>query len=247
MNKILFLIPIYSFKNKFKPIDLKLIRSYLLGLVLSMTTLMSGAQNKVFTGGASYYAKRFEGRKTANGEIYSNYDMTCASRTLKFHTFLKVTNLKNNLVTIVRVNDRGPYAKNRIIDLTEQAARIIGSYKHGITKVKLEIIQPSQNTDSIEKNFMTNQIVDADGRITIPSGYTISIWRTRDFDHALLLAKYLQQEEYIQSFYVGKKNQNGRPLYHILVLNIATQQEALKLKDFWERKGFMRVRMMENF
>lgn len=52
---------------------------------------------------------------------------------------------------------------------------------------------------------MTNQIVDADGRITIPSGYTISIWRTRDFDHALLLAKYLQQEEYIQSFYVGKK------------------------------------------
>jgi len=247
MNKILFLIPAYSFKKLLKPIDLKLLRSYWIGFALSLTTLTSVAQNKVFTGGASYYAKKFEGRKTANGELYSNYDMTCASRTLRFHTFLKVTNLKNKLVTIVRVNDRGPYAKNRIIDLTEQAARIIGSYKHGITKVKLEIINPPENADSLEKYFLQEQVIDAEGKVVNPTGYTISIWRTRDFDHALLLTKYLQQEEYIQSFYVGKKNQNGRPLYHILVLNISTQEEAVKLKDFWERKGFMRVRMLEKF
>lgn len=247
MNKNQFFLSAYSSNILFKHIDFKLFRIHWIGFVLSLTVFTAGAQNKVFIGRASYYAKSFEGRKTANGEKYSNYDMTCASRTLAFHTFLKITNLKNNLVTIVRVNDRGPYAKNRIIDLTEQAARIIGSYKHGITKVKLEIIQPPQNADSIEKIFMTDQIIDADGLTTTPSGYTISIWRTRDFDHALLLAKYLQQEEYIQSFFIGKKNQNGRPLFHILVLNIATQEEAFKLRDFWERKGFMRVKMMEKF
>ncbi|HRB37321.1 MAG TPA: hypothetical protein PK134_00285, partial [Bacteroidia bacterium] len=70
MNKILFLIPAYSFKKLLKHIDLKLLRSYWIGFALSLTTLTSVAQNKVFTGGASYYAKSFEGRKTANGELY---------------------------------------------------------------------------------------------------------------------------------------------------------------------------------
>ena len=125
--------------------------------------------------------------------------------------------------------------QNRIIDLTEQAARIIGSYKHGITKVKLEIIQPSQNTDSIEKFHDKSNC-----RCRWPNYNSFRLHyqylATRDFDHALLLAKYLQQEEYIQSFMLAKKS-NGRPLYHILVFEYCHTAKALKLKDFWERKA----------
>ncbi len=205
---------------------------------------MSFAQK--FTGGASYYAKSFEGRKTANGERFSNYDMTCANRNLPFHTFLKVTNLKNNLTTIVRVNDRGPYAKKRIVDLSEQAARIIGIYQKGVTHVKLEIIKPPAIADSLEKSMTENTITDADGKAAHANGYMLSIWRTRDLSHAMLMINQLHELEYIQSFYVLKKINDKRPLYHILIMNIASIQEAEKLRDYWTRKGFMRVKFLES-
>jgi rare lipoprotein A len=204
-------------------------------------------RGQTIIGGASYYAKTFEGRKTANGELFSNYDMTCASRTLSFNTFLKVTNLKNNLTTIVRVNDRGPYAKNRLLDLTEQAARMIGCYKHGVTKIKIEILSKPHHTDSLKKLLPENKIMDGNGILASPTGYSLSIWRTRDFSHALFIANQLHDQEYIQSFYVGMKLNNKRPLYHVLITNIATHEEAERLKNFWEHKGFMRVYLAERF
>ncbi len=87
---------------------------------------------------ASYYSKRFTGCTTASGERLSEELMTCAHRTLPFGTMLKVTNLSNDKSVIVRVNDRGPYAKGRIIDLSWGAARAIGMIQKGITKVLVE-------------------------------------------------------------------------------------------------------------
>lgn len=87
---------------------------------------------------ASYYGKKFHGRKTANGEIFDMYKLTAAHKTLPFGTRVLVTNIKNGRSVTVRINDRGPFVKGRIIDLSYEAARRIGIT--GIAKVKLVII-----------------------------------------------------------------------------------------------------------
>ena len=89
---------------------------------------------------ASYYAEKYHGRKTANGEVFNMYAMTCAHKTLPFGTVLRVTNLKNNKSVDVRVNDRGPFVKGREIDLSKAAAQKLGMIKTGTANVKIEIL-----------------------------------------------------------------------------------------------------------
>jgi len=91
-------------------------------------------------GMASYYSYPFHGRKTASGRVYNKYKLTAAHRTLAFKTKVKVTNLKNDRTVVVTINDRGPFIRGRIIDLSWEAARRLGMLKKGISKVKLEII-----------------------------------------------------------------------------------------------------------
>lgn len=90
------------------------------------------------TGIASYYNDKHEGKKTASGEIFRQEKFTAAHRTLPFGTMVKVTNLSNGRSVTVRVNDRGPFAKGRLIDLSKAAAREIDLIKMGITKVSIE-------------------------------------------------------------------------------------------------------------
>ena len=89
------------------------------------------------TGVASWYGPDFHGKRTSNGEIYDKEKLSCAHRTLPFGTFVLVRNLDNDSSVVVRVNDRGPFAKDRIIDLSEAAARIIGMIPTGTARVSL--------------------------------------------------------------------------------------------------------------
>ncbi len=92
----------------------------------------------IATGMASFYGARFAGRRTANGEIFRPSKMTAAHKTLRFGTRVRVTNLRNNKSVVVRINDRGPYAKRRIIDLSRAAARKIGMVQSGVARVRLQ-------------------------------------------------------------------------------------------------------------
>ncbi|HED38175.1 MAG TPA: septal ring lytic transglycosylase RlpA family protein [Ignavibacteria bacterium] len=87
---------------------------------------------------ASWYGPRFHGRLTANGEIYNQMALTAASKTMKFGTLLKITNLKNKKSVIVRINDRGPYIKGRQLDLSKGAAIKLGMIPKGVIKIKVE-------------------------------------------------------------------------------------------------------------
>ncbi|MDX2005732.1 MAG: septal ring lytic transglycosylase RlpA family protein [Meiothermus sp.] len=92
-------------------------------------------------GWASWYGPRFHGRLTANGERFNTYAMTAAHRYLPFNTRVVVTNLINGRNVTVRINDRGPFIRGRIIDLSFAAARQLGFYNSGITRVSLRIIR----------------------------------------------------------------------------------------------------------
>lgn len=104
---------------------------------------MSGMQTVVEAqyGVASYYGKDFHGRKTASGEPFNMYDYTCAHKRFPFGTKLRVTNLSNKKSVIVRVNDRGPFVKGRIIDLSYAAAAKIDMIRSGLIRVKVERIE----------------------------------------------------------------------------------------------------------
>ena len=93
------------------------------------------------TGTASFYGGKWHGRKTANGEIFDTYKLTAAHKTLPFGTKVKVTNLNNGKSVVVRINNRGPYVKGRVIDLSQAAFSKIENMSRGVTKVKLEIIK----------------------------------------------------------------------------------------------------------
>lgn len=92
------------------------------------------------TGIASWYGPGFDGKQTANGEVFNRHRLTAAHRTLPLPSVVRVTNLENGRSIKLRVNDRGPFAKSRIIDVSEKAADILGFQRQGTAKVKVEIL-----------------------------------------------------------------------------------------------------------
>ncbi|MCW8918768.1 MAG: septal ring lytic transglycosylase RlpA family protein [Gammaproteobacteria bacterium] len=107
---------------------------------------MQQSTGYVERGVASWYGKKFHGRKTSNGETYNMYAMTAAHKTLPIPSYLQVTNLDNGKSVVVRVNDRGPFHGNRIIDLSYAAASKLGFAQNGTGKVELRAIEPGQPT-----------------------------------------------------------------------------------------------------
>ena len=96
-------------------------------------------------GVASYYADRFHGRKTASGKRYNKQALTAAHKTLPLGTKVRVTNVRNGETVDVEINDRGPYVKGRVIDLSKAAARELGMVGAGVAQVRLEIIKSADD------------------------------------------------------------------------------------------------------
>jgi rare lipoprotein A len=115
---------------------------FLFLLFLFSGSIFSQATDTLYRkeGVASYYAKKFHGRKTANGDMFHVDSLTAAHKTLPFGTMVRVTNLKNQKSVIVRINDRGMAGKKRVIDLSPAAAKEIGMIKSGLQKVRVEEI-----------------------------------------------------------------------------------------------------------
>jgi rare lipoprotein A len=95
----------------------------------------------VLSGIASYYSDYYIGRTTSNGEKFSQDSLTAASKDLKFGTYVRITNLKNDSVVVVRINDRMPQWNKRLIDLSTRAAKQLNFIKAGLAKVKVEILE----------------------------------------------------------------------------------------------------------
>ncbi len=92
-------------------------------------------------GVSSFYAEDFHGKLTANGEVYDMYGLTAAHKTLPLNTVCRVTNLANNKSLILRINDRGPYVKGRILDCSYGAAKKLDFIIQGTTNVKIEVME----------------------------------------------------------------------------------------------------------
>ena len=112
-------------------------QSLVLLSIISLFLFSSCARKITENGKASYYADKFQGRKTASGEIFRQRRMTAAHKTIPFGTKVKVTNLSNGRTIKVRINDRGPFVAGRIIDLSRKAAGRLGMLNAGVVNVKI--------------------------------------------------------------------------------------------------------------
>ncbi|MFC4699071.1 septal ring lytic transglycosylase RlpA family protein [Glaciecola siphonariae] len=130
-------------------------------------TPMLDAKGFEDTGYASWYGQKFHGHTTANGETFDMFALTAAHKTLPLPSFLRVTNLENNKTATVRVNDRGPFHDDRILDLSYGAAKKLGFHSKGVTKVKIEVIHVSPSgVVTIGKSAPTNSMLASTQKTT---------------------------------------------------------------------------------
>jgi rare lipoprotein A len=172
--------------HTFTDMNKNFLKHFLLLLAVFLFGSVS-AQKKTSTGLASYYADKFEGRRTSSGEIYRHSRLTAAHRTFPFGTKLKVTNVENGKSVIVKVNDRGPFVKGRIIDLSKSAATKIDLVKKGIAKVRIEPIREKTTFDN-HKNQSTNEYYRIDVASKTLSGYGVQIGSFNRMDNLIRLS-----------------------------------------------------------
>ncbi len=106
----------------------------------TVATKTQKGKAKIQYGVASFYANKFQGRKTANGEIFNHQKLTAAHNSLPLGTYVRVTNLRNKKTVVVKINDRLHHRNKRLIDLTKAAAKKLDFVKSGLTRVKLEVL-----------------------------------------------------------------------------------------------------------
>jgi rare lipoprotein A len=141
-----------------------------MGIFVTLTACLASGQttDRVLDdvqGEASYYADKFAGRTTANGETFDPSEMTAAHRELPFDSRVRVTRVGEGASVTVRINDRGPYAGNRIIDLSEAAAQQIGMIQEGVVEVRLEVL----STPGDSKVTSSNEPAAREARSRDPS------------------------------------------------------------------------------
>jgi rare lipoprotein A len=162
---------------------------------------------------ASWYGPNFHGKFTSNGEIYNMYDFTAAHKTLPMNTKVKVTNLNNGKSVIVRINDRGPFVRGRIIDLSYAAGKKIGLDKSGTAPVKLKVI-----------GFGNKDYVN---------GYMIQVGAFSRYRGAKITARKYKNLGYNTLI----KNING--LNKVFITGFSTYNEAKRFKQKYHINGFI--------
>lgn len=182
-------------------------------------------------GKASWYGKEFHGRKTSNGEIYNMYAMTAAHKTLPFDTYVSVRNLENNKKIKVRINDRGPFARNRIIDLTYAGAKKLGMVGPGTAYVEIIALGPSSKTVSSDNAGQSSTSVNYyKGNFTVQIG-AFSQWENAENLKKKLARSY--KNAHITAYYDGNKT-----LYRVRVGQCSTLEEADQYEELMIKNGF---------
>lgn len=210
-------------------------------------------------GTASWYGKDFHAKKTANGEKYDMNSLTAAHRTLPLPSIVKVTNLENGRSLVLRVNDRGPYAKSRIIDVSKRASQLLGFYTQGTTKVRVEVMEKESKAlkaaltgEPIEENIYQVQETApimtsahepmAQNNISYPKGsYFVQVGSFSMKSGAQSIASQLDVKSNI--FYT---NVNGQNFYRVRVGPFIDEQSANKMLSDIRNKGIYDAKIVSD-
>lgn len=188
---------------------------------------------------ASYYSQSLHGRKTASGEKFNFNDYTAAHKKLPFNSLVKVTHLETSQSVIVRINDRGPYSKERIIDLSGAAAKDLGILTSGIARVKLEVIEKNSQIPepvSEEKELVTaqalkklspGQVYNLHGAIIEPSDFVIQVNAYIEPENVIKEYNILQSRNFTE-IYTEVVKLKQKKIYRVLLGGYASKTSAQK-------------------
>jgi rare lipoprotein A len=226
---------------KSKKIDKKIythptMRPYVIRGIKYYPTVVSVGDS--FKGNASWYGPDFHGKLTSNGEIYDMYKMTAAHKTLPMNTIVKVTNRKNGLSTVVRINDRGPFIATRIIDLSNTAAKKIKMLGEGTAPVTLEILgfQPVN-----KKIIPTKKQLTKLPKTKFMGGYALQIASFLRIQGALSTqSKYDNTNGY--RTIIKDLEINGRQVFKVWLKGFKSEKEARDYKALGNFKNAFIVR-----
>ena len=187
----------------------------------------------VQTGKASWYGKKFEGRRTASGEIFDMHKKSAAHKTLPLGTHVKVLNLSNNKYTIVHINDRGPFVKGRIIDLSYAAAKEIFLIGPGVADVKVTAL--GKEVGKLKSESGPTPLVEM--KDLQKGKFTIQVGAFKDKDNALRLADRLKVLfDYVN---ISKyTDENNKVLFRLHVSKSNTLNKAGEIEKRLEDMGF---------
>ena len=191
-----------------------------------------------FAGNASWYGPDFHGKLTSNGETYNMYEMTAASKTLPMNTIVKVTNRKNGLSTVVRINDRGPFIATRIIDLSNSAARKIKMVGAGTAPVTLEILGFQSKGKRV---IPTKKQLKKSPKTKSMGGYALQIASFSKIEGALATqSKYDHTNGY--RTIIKDLEIDGRRVFKVLLKGFKSEKEARDYKALGNFKSAFIVR-----
>jgi rare lipoprotein A len=183
---------------------------------------------QVMRGISSWYGPNFHGKYTSNGEIYNMHARTAAHKTWPMDTMVRVNNLQNGKSTIVRINDRGPFVRGRIIDCSYAAGKELGLDRMGIAKVSVEVlgfagkIEPSRRIEKSKKTHTQTRVVLSNFGIQVGAFRRYAGAKTIKRHYA---RRYTRYHPIIKRFYVG-----GEPLYRVWLMGFGSEQEARDFK-----------------
>ena len=208
-------------------------------LLLILTNLFVAAQNQ--TGKASFYADKFEGHATANGEKYKHSKLTAAHKTLPFGTKVRVTNTANKKTVEVTINDRGPYVDGRIIDVSKSAAEILGFIQQGLADVSIEVVDAGDGKGGGQVKLINNVSVDEkefyDFEIERlqPKGFGIQIGTYQELVNLMRIADNLKAS-YQKKVAVQVKVVNGLKYYGLILGQFPTREKSDAFKESVKKK-----------
>jgi len=180
---------------------------------------------------ASWYGRGFHGKKTSSGEYYNMHFNTAAHKTLPMNTMVKVTNLRNHKSTIVRINDRGPFIRGRIIDCSYRAGKDIGLNFSGIAKVEIEVLGFAGNVAPKSRiHKITQQPTNPQRRVII-SNFAIQVGAFRLLNGANIYKhKFNKLDNYYNTIVKDFRDKDG--LYRVWITGFGSEDEA---QDFREK------------
>lgn len=184
-------------------------------------------------GVASWYGPDFHGKRTSSGEAYDMHLMTAAHKTLPLPSYVRVTNLDNGLTTVVRVNDRGPFVKDRIIDLSYSAAKRLGVDRTGTARVAIEVITPGQDPGPAAA---ATPVVAA-ANTAENAGWFVQVGAFSQRNAADIQAEKVRAVVG-HPVVVQNAHQGERALYRVRVGPLRNRADAESVQDFLDDKDF---------
>lgn len=207
-----------------------------------ISSVITAGDSTSQAGKASFYHDRFHGQETSNGEFYDKGDFTAAHKTLPFNSIVLVTNKKTGKSAIVRINDRGPFVKSRIIDVSRAAANKLGMVPFGVVPVTIHPLSLFDRIPLSDSTMQVGEVWDVFGQRTALEGENLLIWQSEHWKHAFYMATQVSLEFKLPAVYILVQGPVGQRRYLVLATKLADPKAQQQLQKRLKENGFVHVR-----